>query len=290
MQSLFSRLPPIWKELDIKATRVVDGKGELERFLNTADVGFQKVEDLIWEFLRSHNSQKIRDRFIPLFIEFVGHRWKDYKSRQWNRNRIEVDVTRASYKGSTLAIEDLAREHGAVYCQVVDMASKVLVESKQGTYGDDDSWYFDSDYYHPGVFQVFLSDDVDIEEFISDFQYIKPAGTKWYYRILIQDSFVPIEMVVGDNLPEALLDAGNNTYGTRFTDPINGTIEYFDWVPQVAYDLQNVVESVSAVANAYITIDSMTFFISDPDLTLQDTILTIEQNSRQPAVEPEWGT
>jgi hypothetical protein len=238
--SLFKKLPEIWKELDLRVNDVVEGKGLLERFLLAPDSGVRRIEDLIAEFLRAHNIEEIRERFVPLFNSLTGHRWKDTKAYQWNRNRSQVSITRASYKTTNQCIEDLAREHGASWCEVIDMASKVLVESKQGTYGADDSWYFDSDYYHPGVFQVFFSDDINITDFLDDFQYLKPAGTKWYYRVVIDEggSDIGEEPQVSDlcYTPILRLDAGNNTCGTIFYDSTNGFYEYYDWVPEFAVE------------------------------------------------------
>lgn len=266
--SLFNKLPDIWKDLDLRVSDVVlnsecqacgysieedyfsvrcpqcgkliGAKGLLERFLLVPDAGVRRIEDLIAEFLRAHNIEKIRERFVPLFDDLTGHRWKDTKSYQWNRNRSEVAITRASYKTTDECIKDLAKEHGATYCEVVDMASKVLVESKQGTYGEDDSWYFDSDYYHPGVFQIFFSDDINITDFLEDFQYLKPMGTKWYYRVIIDEGGSDVgEEAQVSNLcytPIIHLDAGNNTCGTVFYDIINGFYEYYNWVPEIAVE------------------------------------------------------
>ena len=316
--SLFKKLPEIWKDLDLtvsdiklpaecqwcgwiveesevinggycgRCNKPLGGQGLLERFLSVPDAGIARIEDLISEFLRSHNVEKIRERFVPLFEDHTGYRWKDSKSYQWNRNRLEVAITRASYKTTEQCISDLTREHGASYYNVVDMASKVIVESKQGNYCEDDCYYFDSDYYHPGIFQLWYSDDMDRVSFEEDFQYLKPAGTKWYYRVCIQELLSVCDHIGCSVLPELYLDAGNNTYGTTFWNAEANYFEYLDWVSQGAYDIEVEAVGEGVVANSFITVNSMSILANDQGLTVQDTLLTQEYNSRQPAVEPEW--
>jgi hypothetical protein len=252
-EPLFKKLPDIWKDLDFKVSdvilndecqacgysieedyfstrcpqcgKLIGGSGFLERFLHVPDAGVRKIEDLVAELLRAHNIEKIRERFVPILDAHTGHRWKDTKSYQWNRNRSEVSITRASYKGSRLCIEDLAKEHGSSFCTIVDMSSKVLVESKQGTYGADDSWYFDSDYYHPGVYVVFMSEDINIADFEEDFQYVRPAGTKWIIKLSVADFHTAID-VYGHGDTVALIGA---TYDYSYK-------EFYDHIPQVAWD------------------------------------------------------
>ena len=264
MKSLFSHLPAIWKDLDIKTTQVVDGKGLLERFLNVGDAGFQQIEDYIKEFLRSHNSEEIRDQFLPLLIDLTGEYWRETRGRRWNRNRIQSSVPRASYKGSHLCILDLAREYGASYCDIKDMSSTVLIESKQGTYGHNDSWFFDSDYYHPGVFQLYLSDDIDLAGFTEDFKHIRPTGTKWYLRIVIQDNAVVMDQPTW-SLPQVIVDEGNNTYGTRFYLEPYGVFEYYDWVPQGDYTTYlkytEAQEDVTEIPSAGASVEMVTYSV-----------------------------
>jgi hypothetical protein len=180
---LFSKLPGIWKRLDIAVTDVINDKGFLERFLLAPQAKFESIEAFIAEYLRINNVEELRDSFVTLLVEITGHRWIDYRSRSWNRNRIQSSITRSSYKGTYLAISDLAYEHGSGFCNVVDMASVVAVWSRQGVPDEDNCYFFDSDFFHPGVFLIYLSETVDFEHFVDDFQYIKPAATKWHYYI-----------------------------------------------------------------------------------------------------------
>ena len=228
MKSLFSRLPEIWKDLDLRATPVVNGKGLLERYLNVGDAGFQQIENFIQEFLRTHNSEAIQDQFLPLLIDLTGEYWKATRSRTWNRNRIQSSITRASYKGTDLCVTDLTREYGASYCQIIDMASMVAVEARQGTYTGWDDVFYDSDFYHPGVFQLVVSEDIDLIGFLDDFQHVKPAGTRWLPRILLDQGIPPIRATLLYSLPSISLEAGTNFGYENFG--------IFDYIPQLGVE------------------------------------------------------
>ena len=229
MQPLFSHLPKIWKDVDLIATQVIDGKGMLARFLGVGDAGFQQVEDFIKEFLRSHNSEEIRDQFLPLLIDLTGEYWNNNRTRQWNRNRIQSSIPRASYKGCVLAVTDLAREYGASYCEVIDMAAKVAVEGRQGTFDEDDNTFFDSDYFHGGIFVLKVSEDLDLEGFLEDFKHIKPAGTKWYIHTVISTG-VSVQLMVTSTLQfSKQLETGTNFGIYMWTEDS----DYIDYVPQL---------------------------------------------------------
>lgn len=229
MIDLFSKLPQIWQRLDLSVTDIIDGKGFLQRYLMAPDAKFRAFEDLIKEYLRSQNVEQLRDSFIPLLNDITGHRWKDSRSRIWNRNRIQIAISRASYKGTEQAIRDLARECGSTYCKILDMASFVGVFDRQASMPQL-SHYFDSDYFHPGVFQLWLSDSVDIDAFMEDFEYLQPAGTKWIIRLCIAECHTYIE----------LLDYGFliTTYGATYDYTykiFNQEFGFYDHIPQVAW-------------------------------------------------------
>ena len=319
--SLFQRLPDIWKDLDLRVSDVVlnsecqacgysieedyfsakcpqcgkliGGAGLLERFLRVPDAGVARIEDLIAEFLRAHNIEKIRERFVPLFDPLTGHRWKSTKSYQWNRNRSEVAISRASYKGSTPSITDLAKEYGSPWCEIIDMASTVAVWDRQGVYSQSDDYFYDADFHHPGVFLLHVQDSLDAVNFLDDFQYIQPAGTKWYiYRTITEGVDDSIEMFPF-SLMEIMLDAGDNTTGITIRDELGNYISYFDFVPQPS--ISPLIEvstspygaSCWTPANAYLTVDSITFFTTDEEILVSDAYLDEELNSIQPGVEPE---
>jgi hypothetical protein len=184
---VYKRLPKIWRDLD--------EQGVLERYLSVWDAAFWKAQQKVTDLLDTRNIVRVPDKFLVLPSTTVGHRWKNYKSYQWNRSRSSHDITKYSYNGTELALEDLVREHGGLCVEVIDMASKVAVWSRQGTYTDDDDNFYDADYFHPGVFVLTVTDDIDMEHFLEDFEYWKPAGTKWYIRLMIKDGvYIPIDI------------------------------------------------------------------------------------------------
>lgn len=168
----FSRLPLIWRKLD--------KQGLLERFLGVEDTELNRTRQKIQDILSSRDVSQIPDKFLKIIGYVVGHRWKSYQTHQWNRQRISELINLYSYKSTSLSIKDLAYEYNAPFCDVVDMASTVAVWNIQGTVEEDNCYFFDADFYHPGVFLLFLSDTVNLSLFLEDFEYIKLAGTKWY--------------------------------------------------------------------------------------------------------------
>jgi hypothetical protein len=168
---LFLRLPQSW--------RAIDSEGILERYLGVWDKQFWEIQQKVKAILDTRNIEQDPDKFVYLLVSLIGHRWKDYKSYQWNRSRASHDITKYSYNGTNLALIDLVREHGGSYAEVVDMASKVAVWSRQGTFPNDDCHFFDADYFHPGVFQLWIDRLDSLEHFLEDFELWKPAGTKW---------------------------------------------------------------------------------------------------------------
>lgn len=174
-EKFFELLPHMWK--------VLDENDLIERFLGVWDKAFIVSDEKIESILDSRGIETIPDRYLVLLGNLVNHNWNTSKSYDWNRQRISELITRYSYKGTDLAIKDLALEHGSAFCEIVDMASKVAVWSRQGVPEEDDCYFFDSDFFHPGVFLIYLSEDIDIESFLVDFEYQKPAGTKWLFYL-----------------------------------------------------------------------------------------------------------
>lgn len=168
---IYKRLPRIWRDLD--------EQGVLERYLSVWDAAFWKVQQKITGLLDTRNIERVPDKFLVLPSATVGHRWKSYRSYQWNRSRASHDITKYSYNGTNLALIDLVREHGGKYIEVIDMASKVAVWSLQGSFPNDDCHFFDADFFHPGVFQLWIDGLDNLEHFLEDFEEWKPAGTKW---------------------------------------------------------------------------------------------------------------
>lgn len=226
---LFERLPESWKYSDTK-TEQLNGKGVLQRYLEVWDDGFDGAEARAESVLDTRDVSRIPDKYLRLIGDLVGHRWKDYRSYQWNRQRIRELISRYSYKGTTLAIADLVYEYGGDWHKILDMASLVGVYDRQATMIQS-SHYFDSDYFHPGVFQLWLPDYIDLEHFLEDFEYLKPAGTKWLIRLCIADCYADIEM----------LDYGTpiSEYGATYDYTyklFNQQFGFYDHIPQVAWE------------------------------------------------------
>lgn len=226
---LFERLPESWKYNDTK-TEQLDSKGILQRYLGVWDDGFDRSEDLAESVLATRDISRIPDRYLRLIGDLVGHRWKDYRSYQWNRQRIRESISKYSYKGTYLAISDLVYEHGGDWVKVLDMASLVGVYDRQASMPQN-SHYFDSDYFHPGVFQLWLSDNIDIEHFLEDFEYLKPAGTKWIIRLCIAECHTAIDLLA-EGIPIAEYGA---TYDYTYK-LYNQQFGFYDHIPQVAWE------------------------------------------------------
>ena len=226
---LFERLPESWKYNDSK-TEQLNGKGVLQRYLEVFDDGFDRSEGLAESVLDTRDVSRIPDRYLRLIGDLVGHRWKEYRSYQWNRQRIRESIAKYSYKGTSLAIGDLVYEHGGDWHKILDMASLVGVYDRQASMPQS-SHYFDSDYFHPGVFQLWLPDGMDLEHFLEDFEYLKPAGTKWIIRLCIADCYAAID-ILDYSYPIAEYGA---TYDYTYKI-FNQQFGFYDHIPQVAWE------------------------------------------------------
>jgi phage tail-like protein len=218
----FSRLPLIWKKLDKQTV--------LERFLGVEDIELDSVRQQIEGLLSARDVYEIPDKFLKIIGYVVGHRWKDYRSYTWNRQRIAELIDKYSYKGSDACLSDLVYEHGGDWYKVIDMASLVGVYDRQATMPQS-SHYFDADFFHQGVYQLWLPENIDLEHFLEDFEYIKPAGTKWLIRFCIADCYADIE----------ILDYGTpiSEYGATYDYTykiFNQQFGFYDHIPQVAWE------------------------------------------------------
>ena len=269
---LFERLPESWKYNDTK-TDQVDGKGTLQRYLEIWDNGFDRSEDLAESILATRDVSGIPDRYLRLIGDLVGHRWKDYRSYQWNRQRIRESIAKYSYKGTSVAIADLVREHGGSYHRILDMASLV------DTWNVQVGMFFDSDYFHPGVYRLWVSDDIDLEHFLEDFEYLKPAGTKWILTVSPEDTFIYTELNGGGEpqiIPQHLINPDFN--------------DWWNFKPQLSVAPSRFILESGAIAMAFLFIGSLTYTYDEELLTWGDDILPAEYNHRQPLVEPEIPT
>ena len=210
MQSLFHKLPEIWKTLDLRVTdtllkdecqscgyvipegytdercpqcgKLIGVEGMLERFLKVPDSAFTRIEDFVGELLRTHNVQVIRDRFLPLLTDLVGHNWRDDKSRPWNRGRIQSAITRHSYKGTELRLRDEVRLAGSDVCEIQDNASRLMIVGKQGRIGCADCVIMDHNYWHDGSFQLTVDHTTDWDELAIGMAETNAAGELWWIK------------------------------------------------------------------------------------------------------------
>lgn len=271
MKRLFDRLPDIWAKLDVEQP-TVDSKGPLERFLSI-DVEYERLSNLLLDLMRLHDVEEVKERFLPLLISHLGYRWRDYRPWQWNRERMQVAIPEYSYKGTSVAIADLVREHGGSYHRILDMASLV------DTWNVQVGMFFDSDYFHPGVYRLWVSDDIDLEHFLEDFEYLKPAGTKWILTVSPEDTFIYTELNGGGEpqvIPQHLINPDFN--------------DWWNFKPQLSVALSHFILESGAIAMAFLFMGSLTYTYGEELLTWGDDILPAEYNHRQPLVEPEIPT
>ena len=217
----FSRLPLIWKKLD--------KQGLLERFLGVEDTELNATRQKIQDLLSARDITQIPDKFLKIIGYVVGHRWKDYRSYSWNRQRISELINKYSYKGSDACLSDLVYEYGGDWYKVVDMASMVGVYDRQASMPQN-SHYYDADFFHQGVYQLWLPDNIDLEHFLEDFEYIKPAGTKWIIRLCVVDFYTSLELIT-EGIPIAEYGA---TYDYTYKI-YNQQFGFYDHIPQVAW-------------------------------------------------------
>ena len=176
-QRLFERLPTIWKRWDRDS-------GFCEDFLDVLDDSCAKAHGSIKDILDLRSIDRIPDRYLALVADHVGHVWRSDKTRDWNRARIRDAVRRHSYKGTHERLADLVKEHGGGSdWSVKDMASTLFVWNRQGLWSRGDSFLLSSDYFHPGAFRLCITDAVDLDAFLEDFEETKPAGQVWYFEI-----------------------------------------------------------------------------------------------------------
>jgi phage tail-like protein len=180
-EKIFNLLPQTWKNQD--------ESGILERFLGIWDTAFDACDQKIAKLLETRNVEAVPDRFLVLLGNLLGHSWRSYKTYQWNRERIQELITRYSYKGTSQSIYDLVKEHGGLYSQITDNASLVDVWNIQG------GMFFDSDFFHPGVYQLTVTDDIDMSNFMDDFNALVAAGNRWDIVVIPVDVLVISETV-----------------------------------------------------------------------------------------------
>lgn len=278
--SLFKKLPDIWKDLDLRVSDVVlntvcfscgytieedyfgnkcprchkfiEGRGLLERFLAIPDAGVARLEGFISELLRAHNIQEIRDRFLPLLSTLVGHNWQNDKPRQWNRNRTQLSITRHSYKGTIQRLQDTTKECGSTICEVQDNASRLMIVGKQGRIGMTDCVIMDHNYWHDGSYELTVDSYTDWDELALGMLETNAAGQIWWVKSAHQiDAPFEIDVSPGrttrielENLSEIAI--GRGIIGQSF------------WVgfERLGNIQRKSILNTTHVAGGYLTVDS----------------------------------
>lgn len=170
---LYKRLP--------SAVRRLDESKLLERVLSVLDDSFDATQAKIAKLRNIRSLDDLEDRYLPLVAPHVGHRWRNDRTYLWNRRRIEEAIERHSYKASAESLDDLIYEHGGKWFKVTDMASMLDIWNRQGGWNRADGVCLGPDLYHPGSYVLEVDSELDFDAFLADFQYIKRAGTKWFF-------------------------------------------------------------------------------------------------------------
>lgn len=198
---LFNRLPEAWKRLDNLYG------GVLEKYLGVFDDEYDNLRDKIESVLDLRTPNKAPDEFLPLLGRLVGHEWAHSKSYNWNRQRIMIAIRRYSYKGTQDAIDDVVTEAGGDEWWVVDMASTVIVPSRQGNLGTDNCFLVAPDYHHPGAYELQITAAIDYMSVVENhLARNTAAGEYWYLKTV--PGTIPGDMAVKGGLltMDSLLD------------------------------------------------------------------------------------
>ena len=171
---LISRVPGIWRRLDPHKT--------LAGFLEGEDNELLRLAGLVKGITAIQNPDTVPDRYLRIAGNNKGHVWRSDKSFEWNRKKIETAITRYSRKGSYARLGDELREINADGYHVQDQASQIIVLSRQGKLSK--SRIVDADFWHEGVFVIYLQDAGAPHVFPSDIELLieelKPAGEIWF--------------------------------------------------------------------------------------------------------------
>ena len=167
------------------------------------------------DILSLRNAQTASDKYIHLLGKLVGHTWTSSKTYSWNRSRIQHAIHRYSYKGTSIAVEDMACEFGSEVNLRQDNASKLLILGKQGRLSCDDAYLVSADYYHDGAFLYEFKNSGDTEGLAAAILDIITAGEIWF------TNFVYVSQGIFDT------DAIIEFLGTlTFTEALQGTIGF----------------------------------------------------------------
>lgn len=279
---LYSRLPEIWLRLD--------QDGVLDRYLGVVDNDFNRVHDKIKALFELSSVNEVPDKYLKLLGELVGHRWRSDRSYNWNRNRIRDSIRRWSYKGTLEALGDLIEEHGGGEWSVLDMASTIWVWSRQGRWSRGDMHYLAADYFHPGAFELSVSEQVDLEGLRADIASVVPAGEVWYFALGLRgmgvfETVYLTEIVVEVNGANRQISLWNEEHywnyerqlgseikteeiiwvgSTNLPVSVWGTDHYWNYERQLGCSLEVLREPQEiAVSGGTFTMDSLVFMDSE---------------------------
>lgn len=174
--------------------RRADSQQVLERLLQILDESFDRSEAAADVLFTLNSPTDIADRYLQIFGDTLDHQWRTDRSYEWNRTRIEEAIERASYKGTTLSIEDLLVEHGAQWWRITDQASRLDIWNRQGGWNSPNGIIIDANFWHDGAYYLEFDYLLDFDAFLEDFEGIKRAGTVWFFNQQAEPTVISMGM------------------------------------------------------------------------------------------------
>ena len=183
---LFKRIAP--------GVRQLDSLGQLERFLDVLDTGFDNATEKIRGMLTLHDVDNIEDKYLPLLAPAVGHRWRSGRTYDWNRSGIRDAFHRHSYKTTNDSIEDLLRDYGAQWWKITDIASRLDIWNRQGGWNSPNGIVMDANFYHEGAYLLEFDASLDFDAFLEDFGDVERLGAFWFFSKRTEPTVISMGM------------------------------------------------------------------------------------------------
>jgi len=177
-RSLSEKLAQIWLRLDR------DRDNFAQRFLSVFQDAIDRAELRARGVLDLKSLDRVPDQYLKLLADIIGYRWNASHGYQINRRYAKRSIPRYSYKGTIVAIQDMAEEYGVSINGYQDNASILLVLGKQGRLSQRDCALVSADYYHDGAFLWTFDRDGDRDAFLDELKQMRPVGERWYYEFL----------------------------------------------------------------------------------------------------------
>jgi hypothetical protein len=171
----------LFKRVSAEERRADAQRQVLERLLQVLDESFDRAEAAADVLFTLNSPTDIADRYLEIFGDTLDHSWRSDKTYDWNRIRIEEAIERASTKGSTLSIEDLLVEYGALWWRITDMASRLDIWNRQGGWNSPNGIVMAANFYHDGAYFLEFDSNLDFEAFLVDFRKIDKFGAVWWF-------------------------------------------------------------------------------------------------------------